>query len=186
MMLIGVSGYAQAGKDTFADTLVRHYGFVKRSFADPIRQAMELLNPIVDGMHSSGLRYSEAVETFGYNAAKDMYPEIRVLLQRLGTEVGREIIGPHVWIDALFRSRPISERTVITDVRFPNEAEAIWFYGGHMVRVTRPSVGRVNDHPSEDQDFKVDTIVHNDSTLYDLSMSAHTLMRELTIDTFVY
>jgi len=183
-MLIGVSGYAQSGKDTFADTLVRHYGFVKRAFADPIRQSVEILNPIIDGR--SSMRYSEAVETFGYTAAKDMFPEIRQILQRLGTEVGREIIGHDVWIDALFRSRPIHERTIITDVRFPNEVEAIKYYGGHLIRVVRPSIGRVNDHSSEDQNFKVDTIVHNDSTLYDLSMSAHTLVRELTVDFFAY
>jgi len=36
-IVIGVSGRASSGKDTFADILVRDYGFTKLSFADPMK-----------------------------------------------------------------------------------------------------------------------------------------------------
>ena len=46
-MIIGLSGYAQVGKDTVANYLVEKYGFVKVSFADPIREALYKLDPKV-------------------------------------------------------------------------------------------------------------------------------------------
>ena len=187
-MIIGISGYAQVGKDTLADILVEHYGFIKVSFADKLRECLAALNPVVDvkGHYSKSpdlLRYNDAIATYGYAAAKSMFPEIRELLQRFGTEVGRDLLGNDIWVDSLMQAvNDPTKNYVIPDVRFPNEVDMIRFFKGHVVRVVRPDVFRINAHQSETQDFKVDTVVHNDGTIEDLVTSAHTLMKLLTED----
>jgi len=45
-MIIGLSGYAQSGKDTVANYL-SEYGFTRLAFADPIRKLLYQMNPIV-------------------------------------------------------------------------------------------------------------------------------------------
>lgn len=68
----------------------------------------------------------------------------RLLLQLLGTEAGRNIIHPNIWVNALFTdfkqlvSPGYTNNWIITDVRFPNEAKAIKDRGGIMIRINRP------------------------------------------------
>jgi hypothetical protein len=59
---------------------------------------------------------------------------------------------------------------IITDTRFPNEAQAIKDAGGIIIRVTRPGIGPVNDHPSETglNQWKFDYEIQNDGTLENL------------------
>jgi len=73
----------------------------------------------------------------------------RLLLQLLGTEFGRDIIHPSIWVNALFadykptynKKTPITIDTapnwIITDVEFPNQAKAIKDRGGILIRVNR-------------------------------------------------
>lgn len=77
----------------------------------------------------------------------------RKLLQLLGTECGRQIIHPNIWVNALFADykgidNPLEKghpeewgkpNWIITDVRFPNEAQAIKDRGGVVIRVNRDS-----------------------------------------------
>ena len=88
----------------------------------------------------------------------------RKLLQLLGTECGRQIIHPNIWVNALFADykpkiekfktgvkdsnieeeiyeQPEYPNWIITDVRFPNEAKAIKDRGGIVIRVERPFKG---------------------------------------------
>ena len=76
----------------------------------------------------------------------------RLLLQLLGTECGRQIIHPNIWVNALFADfednksdwlSAINSNWIITDVRFPNEAKAIKDKGGIVIRVNRLKVGDV-------------------------------------------
>ena len=46
-MIIGLSGYAQSGKDTVAKVLIEEYGFTRIAFADKIREFLYDLNPQV-------------------------------------------------------------------------------------------------------------------------------------------
>ncbi|MEU3050904.1 hypothetical protein ABZ705_31150 [Streptomyces sp. NPDC006984] len=112
------------------------------------------VNPtLVDQSYFSGLTdLAFEVDTYGWSEVKERYEEVRQMLQRLGTEGGRAILGEDVWVDALFRDYEIWDRpTVITDVRFPNEAQAIKRRGGLVVQVVRPGVNPIQDsaHISE-------------------------------------
>lgn len=80
----------------------------------------------------------------------------RRLLQLLGTEAGRQIIHPNIWVNALFAdwktdhpSTPY-QKWIICDVRFPNEAEAIKKRGGVLVRIERPDELRFPDKKADE------------------------------------
>ena len=70
----------------------------------------------------------------------------RTLLQLLGTECGRNIIHPNCWVNTLFSNidkeldaNPNYNKKgfIITDVRFPNEADAVKKHKGINIRIER-------------------------------------------------
>jgi hypothetical protein len=171
--LVGLIGRKRSGKDTLADVLVGKYGFAKGGFADPLREAALATNPIVAYERPSlyvvaEVRYREALNRYGYEGAKDRYPEVRTFLQRLGTD-GIRALDDGFWVR--IAEQRMDARTgplVLTDVRFPNEAEAITKRGGYLIRVVRPGQPDDDDvHPSETalDDWPVNTRLENDGTL---------------------
>jgi ABC-type oligopeptide transport system ATPase subunit len=93
----------------------------------------------------------------------------REFLQKLGTEAMREGLHTNVWVNALFADYkptqmvssfppPATEEEyiaqqgypnwIITDMRFPNEMEAVVEKGGITIRVVRPGTV-TGEHPSE-------------------------------------
>jgi hypothetical protein len=169
-VLIGLTGYARSGKDTVADFMVEDYEFVKLSFAAPMREALLKLNPMISvGGHYAPL--VSAVRISGWELVKELSPDIRPLMQRMGTEVGRKMFGENVWVDLALKEAAKHENVVFADVRFKNEAEAIARAGGIIVRVTKPGVGPANSHVSEHDmdDYPVDYTINNKDDLGKLS-----------------
>ena len=112
---------------------------------------------------------------------------VRDFLQRLGTDAIRNGLHTNAWVNALmadytptqvqWSDGPIGgyedgpmPNWIITDTRFPNEAQAIKDADGIIIRVTRPGIGPVNDHPSETglNQWKFDYEIQNDGTLENL------------------
>jgi hypothetical protein len=139
LQLVGLTGPAGAGKDSVADHLCAHYGFVRAAFADPIRNMLaQLLEDVgVDHAVMTEQHLKEAPIPVLFDKSA------RNLMQTLGTEWGRTCIGPDVWVRVLETSTglmagvPVHDRIVVTDVRFANEAEMIKRYGGEMLAVRR-------------------------------------------------
>lgn len=187
-MIVGLAGYARAGKDTAGTYLVGHFGFQRRSFADTLRAVLLATDPMVPaGRHAtvrgdapSFVPLHHLVDMFGWEEAKATEPDsaygVRALLQRLGTDAGRRHLGENVWVDAAMRDLP--ERTVFTDVRFPNEADAIRAAGGKVVRIVRPGTGPVNDHPSE---TALDTYGYDASLYAENVPQLHTAVAEMAV-----
>jgi hypothetical protein len=170
-MILGLSGYARSGKDTIAEYLVEKYGFVRMGFADPMREAIARLDPWID---FAGLRIplSEALRITDWDGLKEESNEIRPLLQRMGTEVGREMFGEDIWVNYLISKAHQHDRVVVSDVRFENEARAIHRSFGSVWRIDRPGVEAANDHVSEHDldEFPFDIYITNAHTkehLYD-------------------
>lgn len=151
-LIIGVMGRKQAGKDSAAAPLVR-LGYTHLNFADRVRDTALAIDPLVvwEAFSPEPVRLSLLVAKRGWHAAKQA-PEVRRLLQRIGTEGGRDIHGEHVWVD-LWKLRvealPRPARVISTDVRFPNEADAIRSLGGIIVRIDRPGLPDDDCHASE-------------------------------------
>lgn len=176
--VIGLTGYAQSGKDTAAGFLVAR-GFRRLAFADILRQSLYNLNPLVEVRHdliqtwedasvvTTPVRVRDIVDIVGWDVAKVDYPEIRQLLQRLGTEVGRELFGENFWVERVTRQIHNGDRVVITDVRFENEEAAVHQLGGKVYRISRSSAKPANTHASEltvDRLF-VDAVIPNEGDL---------------------
>jgi len=147
-MIIGLSGYAQSGKDTVANILVQHHGYKRVAFADKIRECLYALDTIISVRAEFPLQLSEYFDDFGWEAAKKV-PEVRRLLQVLGTEVGRKIIDPQLWIEMALGDIEAGNKIVVTDVRFPDEAQEIKWLFGEIWRIERPNTKPANEHTSE-------------------------------------
>ena len=174
-MIIGLSGYAQSGKDTVADILVAKYGYKRVAFADPIRKLLYELNPHLNKHHS----LQEFVDEYGWDTAKKT-SEVRSLLQNLGV-AARKVIDEDVWVNAAFNQTNEPGNYVITDVRFENEADKVKEFGGEVWRVKRPGVEAVNSHISEYalDGYKVDRILNNGGTLEELAFLVQSRMGSL-------
>lgn len=101
---------------------------------------------------------------------------VRELLQKLGTEAMRNGLHTNVWVNALFADyKPIKlsqydpSYWLVTDTRFPNEADAITERGGILLRIERPGTS-TGDHPSETalDNYPFEHVIVNDGNLNDL------------------
>lgn len=109
---------------------------------------------------------------------------VRELLQKLGTEAMRDGLHENVWVNALFadykpKCTPKDAfnkdlpNWIITDMRFPNEMEAVVKKGGITIRVVRNQIRTGNlilEHPSETalDGHTMHYEIINDGTIEDL------------------
>lgn len=158
-MLIGLNGRKQAGKDTVyerASRLLADVVEVERvSFADLLyRSAAAALGVTVEQLQE--WKSDPCMEVVVRYAGADDYVHarqtIREYLQHYGTEAHRVVFGEEFWVEQVRRALAAHHGRVImvTDVRFPNEAEAVRSCGGAVVEVIGPE-GRVtaDAHASE-------------------------------------
>lgn len=180
--IVAFSGAQGAGKTTAANLLVGEYGYKIRAFADPIYEILFEMDPVLTTDSPleayKYIRLSDLLETESMDSIKRGYPEVRSLLQKIGTEWGRAIHGPDCWVEYMMRARPRLEYTVIPDVRFENE----WLFqrdsGGIMIHITNPRAVVVNpQHASEQFDTHTvsNYIIENSGTVEEF----HTKLREL-------
>lgn len=195
--LIGLGGRLRSGKDTVADHLVSRYGFIKIGMSEPLNDALLTLNPLIPvnahedqtaiGLTGQFVRYSDLIDRVGYVEAK-RNPEVRALLQRLGTDVGRKLIDENVWVDMMARivtdHLDAGTPVVVTGIRYLNEVDVIRDMLGSSWWVSRPitSIGVAADqilaHESErgvnEADF--DKVIRNDGTLDELYRSVDLML----------
>lgn len=194
MTVIGLTGFARSGKDTTADLMVRDYGFIKRSFAAPLKQMLLTLNPVVGHrgwsifFNRRDIRVQDLFTMYGDEdgiKASKYAKEYRRLLQVLGTDCIRKI-DRDFWVKAAMKETkllPADSRVVFTDVRFPNEAAAVHDHGW-LALVHRNGVTRANDHSSERHVgyMREDFIMDNSGSMVHLASEVDTLMEILGIE----
>ena len=176
-MIIGLSGYARSGKDTVAGMLMGIHHYQRVAFADKIREFLYEIDPLVM-FNGTDFRLQDIIDSKGWEDAKTEFPEIRRLLQDLGVSA-RDIFGYDFWIDQALRNHISSEKIVITDVRFKNEAAAIKRHKDAQVwRVNRIGTKPANDHISETDldDWEFDAVIQNDSDMPNLIRQIRALL----------
>lgn len=173
--LIGIVGFAQVGKSTTANLIAKRYGFQEVAFADPLRALAKRLNPVLATPETVvPMRYVDALWQFGYEDAKSKVPGFREFLKDLGNGV-RDVLGKSTWVDAAL-ARAEGQFTVISDVRFVNEADAVRAAGGVIVRVKRPGYGPESDFEKEVELIAADYVISNDSSRAALSAKVDNAM----------
>ena len=162
-MIIGLAGLAGSGKTTAAAVLVAH-NFVCIPFAAPLKRMFAALR-----LAPEDLEDPRAWRETPHALLCGKTP--RQALQTLGTEWGREQLGPDFWVRLWAEEALKYRRVVADDVRFANEAAAIRQAGGQVFRIARASAGSASGarHPSESQDFSVDAVIDNDGSPSDLA-----------------
>lgn len=146
-LLIGLTGRASAGKSTVAAMLEEHHAFSQLALADPILEMLCTLfeHAGIDGAWAVERALKEQPTRLGFS--------YRHLAQTLGTEWGRSL-SPDFWLRVLkLRLADLQAvggfNVVVSDVRFPNEAEFITSQGGVVVRVVRDVSPSARPHASE-------------------------------------
>lgn len=145
--LIGLIGRKGSGKDTAAAVLLAR-GYQNVKFAGALKDMLRHLLAYqgVDG---------DTIERMIEGDLKEVPTpflggqEPRFAMQTLGTEWGRKLIAEDLWVTSAI-ARSDGRRSVITDVRFPNERDAILEAGGVCFGITadwiKPTPG---EHESE-------------------------------------
>jgi Deoxynucleotide monophosphate kinase len=167
-MLIGLTGNMGVGKDTAAQFLVEHYGFVRHAFADRLKLSVAALTGVpiesVDDWKNNPHRAIAIMD--GDRVVASM--TWRTFLQRVGTEMGRMTFGESFWIDIWkkeydhMRQLNYARHVVVPDVQFHNEAMMIKACHGTVVEVVRP--GYEGDDPGIPQEL-IDVRILNNGTI---------------------
>ena len=156
-MIIGISGKKRSGKDTIYRLIKELKGIhpLRAAFGDQIKEEVAGITG-VDVEH-----IEENKEHF------------RPMLQWWGSDFRRHYNGESYWLDKMLAKMQTiagKEVLVVTDVRYPNEAELVKKAGGIMIRVDRRT-GLEDAHSSENllDDFDgFDYRLTNNGTLFDL------------------
>ncbi|MCX8003679.1 MAG: hypothetical protein N2688_01795 [Burkholderiaceae bacterium] len=183
VILIALTGRAGAGKDTAARYLCERYGFVQASFAGALKEMCLAWAEYVGVDHAWFTERDlkeKPMPGFGFSA--------RRMMQTLGTEWGRALM-PMLWVAGLQRhlglhegGTPVHDRIVISDCRFPNEAQWVIGAGGTLVRVLR-DVGDVAPHESEAHSAHLPAQheLHNVGSIGALEVQIDVLMHRLGV-----
>jgi hypothetical protein len=141
-MIIGIAGFQGSGKDTIADYLCNIYGFKRDSFAATLKDAVAAVfgwdRELLEGRTKESRAWRETVDSWWANRLNIPNLTPRLVLQKWGTEVARTAWHDDTWIASLENKLVKAHNDiVITDVRFPNEIQAVRRAGGVVIRVVR-------------------------------------------------
>lgn len=173
--LIGITGRARSGKDTTADFIIAHLGGYKYSLAEPLKNMLK---------HGLGL---DMTDPYWAERKEDPIPALgkspRQIMQTLGTEWGRQLVHPDIWI-IMAHNMLLSRGAgmVIPDVRFQNEADWIRKHGV-LLHIVRPGIAGVAAHASENGLLMTEdeVVINNNSSLEDLQNEVHACLESLKI-----
>lgn len=174
MRIVGLAGLAGCGKDTVARFLCETQCFVQIALADPLRDGLKSMFGLTDDVFEQRDLKEQRISWIGRSP--------RWLMQTIGTEWGREMVNPNVWLNVAARRinaiKAIAEHQhvagiVVSDIRFENEADWLRAQGGVVWHVRRPGSGLVGfdgHHASEKTipRHENDRVIDNEATIDEL------------------
>jgi hypothetical protein len=174
-VIIAVIGPKESGKSTIANMLVNEYGFGRHAFADPLKKML---------MVGFGLSY-EQVQGDQKETPTDKLcgRSPRHAMQTLGTEWGRQLVHPDIWLTAWINTMP-EGNVVCEDLRFPNEHAAITGnFKGIVVSIKRPGCEYDTSHESEAHaELAWNYQILNDGDMFELKTKVRDLCHSLGLE----
>lgn len=150
-MILAFTGPKTVGKTTLGTALAEALDIpvVVLSFAEPLRRMLSAL-----GVDHTALYVEKEAPIRGIGKSG------RELLQSLGTEWGRSMVHPEIWLWAMdkqigrARANAMANGEtdlliLIDDCRFANEAEYIGSRGGYVLGLRRQGVDYTGEHITE-------------------------------------
>lgn len=163
--VVALTGLAGSGKSTLADYLIDRHGYVRVKFAGPLKQMARAVGLTDD--HIEG-----ALKELPCSLLQGKTP--RYFMQQLGTQFGRDIIGPEFWTGLWFATANDvinhGGRVVCDDVRFDNEADIVRDIGGVVIELQGRG-GIAGSHASE-AGVDADMVLHNTGSIAELRARA--------------
>ena len=170
MILIGISGKKQSGKDEVCKMIseLAVQPVQRLAFADALKEEVAKACGVT-------VAHIELNKT-----------QFRPVLQWWGTDF-RRASNDKYWLDEWVKrgvNRPSDTILVAPDVRFKNEADLVRWLGGILIRVERKTTQH-DSHLSETalDEYKFDYTITNDSTLNNLRHDVQRLLHNLKIKT---
>ena len=187
-MIIGISGKARSGKDTFADMLLEvlnsdnKHDYVKVHYSDNLKNRVQNdFNMTWEQVYGS----LKEVPDERYPKGNDTFWTPREVLQYIGTE-GFRAIEHKFWIRQLFDKFKYNDtkNAIVADCRFPDEVDAVLEVGGIHLRIERDNKDFVTDtqHVSETalDDYDITyAVIENNDTMNGLRESAELIAEEV-------
>lgn len=181
--LIGLAGPSTSGKDHVADYIAKHFGYLKKTIADPIRaEFSEFLSRALTreaNQRNVPSAYQGWIKEFE-NAVYTKPTSVpnRVGLQEWGDY--RRATNDDCWINALDLTDGLC--SVISDVRRKKEVQAIKQAGGTIWWIERPislneEAWRRHNTERELSADDCDRIISNDSDVPDLESKINFIFR---------
>ncbi len=192
MNVIGICGLIGSGKDTIAGTL-EGIGWLRYSMARPLKDMTAMLfgwpRDLVEGSTLESRAWREQKDEWWSNRLGfDVTP--RWALQYIGTDIMRKNFHDDIWVAYMEKFVQDNDHVVISDIRFPNEIEAVRRLGGEVWQVHRnplpywwdeaKSKGKVDGvHASETAwiPYEPDRLFSNTGSLQDLRLAVLNAVR---------
>ena len=170
--ILALSGPAGSGKSTAAAYLADK-GYTLIKFAGPLKAMCQAIG--FTDWHLEGDGKERPLDWLQGKSP-------RQFMQLLGTEFGRDCIGPHFWVGLWERAAlevlDGGGRVVCDDCRFANEADAVRKLGGVVVRLAGRG-GLSGGHVSESMDWEADAMIGNHYGIDRLHENLDWVMREV-------
>jgi dephospho-CoA kinase len=200
MNLIGISGKKGSGKNTVADLINERLDgkYKMKAYADKLKEmAAIMLGCPVEKLNDQEFKKAQLSDEWflgdeffekGNDWDKVMYSHLvdkkltpRDVLQMLGDNTRG--IHPNVWVNSLFADWTKRKKWIVTDVRFPNEYEAIKERGGIIIRVNRKTNSKDTHQTETALDYykEFDYVIGNNGTMKQLNISIDEMFKELEL-----
>ena len=212
-MIIGINGYSNSGKDTVGiiiqylkctnkgnisieDAITNyedHQWWLEEKSEWEIKKFAGKLKDIASHLTGIDIEDFEDQEFKKTNLEPEWGMTVREFLQKLGTDALRTGLHDNVWVNALMADykpieygddeQPHLPNWIITDCRFPIEAQVIKDKGGIIIRIDRPGIEPINNHPSEVglDHWNFDYKIVNNSDLFELKENVKSILKHIKV-----
>jgi len=190
-MIIGLSGKKRVGKDTVADYLVSDHGFIKYSFADPIKEVSRILfNFTEEQLYGDDkdkidptwkIKPRDFFQKFGTDYMQYQFPKEFPESNSVVPEKCFWVKCFHSWY-LKQRDKNPDVKIVITDVRFIHEYNFLIKEDAMIIKIENNNIQNIDTHISENElnsfdPSKFDYCIKNDSSLDSLKNKINDIIK---------